>query len=189
LSYHGFLPEDFKKIAEAEQKKRPVKPKKEKKPKSVLPSQSSYLFWGIVSMAFGFALIFFPYMNFVDYYAFDMTALSQWLRLLGGIFVASGFIRFSQALIGKNVRLQQLFLVLYLVPQGLNIALIMQLHLNPAILRDGLLAIFPGADIGLYIMIGVIFVVIATIIGMIDEISKIIKLETIGFPEIEETTT
>lgn len=114
-----------------------------------------------------------------------MTYLVPWIRFFGGILIISGFIRFSQALIGDHLRLQQLFLGLYLVPQSLTIALFLQLHYNWNILRDPLLAIFPGADIPLYILIGVIFVAVSTAIGMISEIARIFKLEFKGFTEGE----
>ena len=132
-------------------------------------------------MAFGFALIFFPFENYMTYYAFDMTALIPWLRLNGGIFVIYGFIRFSQAIIGNQKRLQQAFLTIYLVPQGLHIALILQLIFDTTILRQPLRDAFPGLDIILYIKLGVAFIVAFTIIGMLTEINRIIQLETVGF--------
>ena len=195
LSYQGFLPEDFK-VVEIKgvevvgipivEKKKPVKTKpvkvqKPKKPKLVLESQAGYLFGGILSMAFGFTLIFFPFENYMAYYAFDMTGLIPWLRLNGGIFVVYGFIRFCQALIGNQKKLQQAFLTMYLVPQGLHIALILQLIFDTTILRQPLLDVFPAANIILYIKLGVAFIVLFTIIGMLQEISRIIQLETIGF--------
>lgn len=200
LSMQGFLPENFKIVkigsvevprivikgsAKAEVVKPSIKPPKKLKIKSVLPSQGSYLFEGIFSMTIGFLLIFFPYNNYTTYYAFDMTHLITWLGLFGGIMIFKGVIRFSQALIGKNVRFQQIFLGSSLIPSSLNIALFLQLHLNSAILRQPLLDLFPGADIALYIKIGVIIIVIGSIIGMVHEISRIIRLETRGFPELE----
>ncbi|MEE9411161.1 MAG: hypothetical protein V3V41_09565, partial [Candidatus Heimdallarchaeota archaeon] len=103
------------------------------------------------------------------------------LRLAGGIFVAYGFIRFSQALIGKQKRLQQTFLGLYLIPQSLNIALLLQLIFDITILRQPLLDSFPSHNIVLYIKAGVAVIIVATIIGMLKEISRIVQLETIGF--------
>jgi len=200
LSYQGFLPEDFKVIEikgvevvgiPIVDKQKPAKPeavpvRKPKKPKLVLESQSSYLFGGIIAMAFGFTLIFFPFNNYIAYYAFDMTGLIPWLRLLGGIFVASGFIRFCQALIGNQKTLQQAFLTMYLVPQGLSIALLLQLIFDTTVLRQPLLDSFPAANIVFYIKIGVAFIVLFTIIGMLSEISKIIQLETVGFYKREK---
>ena len=188
LSMHGFLPKDLRdlrveKTIAVKKPKVKVKDKKPKKPKRVIPSQGAYLFEAIMGLTFGILLLVFPFFNFNEYYAFDMTYLVPWLRYFGGILVISGFIRFSQALIGDHLRLQQMFLGVYLVPQSLTIALFMQLHYNTAILRDPLLTVFPGADIRLYILIGVIFVAVTTAIGMITEISKIIKLEFKGFTE------
>ncbi len=201
LSYHGFLPEDFKVVEirgkeivgiPVTTKEKPAKTidvtiskrkkvSKPKKPKLVLESQSSYLFGGILSLAFGFTLIFFPFGNYMSYYAFDMTAFIPWIRLNGGILVAYGFIRFCQALIGNQKALQQGFLTLYLIPQGLHIALILQLIFNTAILRQPLLDAFPAVNIVMYIKLGVALIVLFTIIGMLQEISRIIQLETIGF--------
>ncbi len=196
LAYQGVLPEDLKVVeirggieiagVTVVSTKKPKEPKavpvrKPKKPKQVLESQAGYLFGGIMSLAFGFALIFFPFNNYTDYYAFDMTGLIPWLRLAGGIFVAYGFIRFSQALIGKQKRLQQTFLGLYLIPQSLNIALLLQLIFDITILRQPLLDSFPSHNIVLYIKAGVAVIIVATIIGMLKEISRIVQLETIGF--------
>jgi hypothetical protein len=125
---------------------------------------------------------------FTEYYAFDMVGLSQWLRLLGGVILASGIIGFSRGLIRKNLRLQQLFLALTLVPSSLTIALLLQLLSNTSILIDPLLSVFPGADILLYVRIGVIVSVVIHIMSMLSEVSRIIRLEIRGFPEIENTT-
>ncbi len=184
LSMHGFLPKDLR-VERITAIKEPKikKPAKPKKPKRVISSQGGFLIEGILGLSFGFLLIFFPFFNYTPYYVFDMTLLVPWIRYFGGILVISGFIRFSQALIGDHLRLQQLFLGLYLVPQSLIIALFLQLQYNTAILKDPLLTSFPGADIGLYILIGVVFVCVATAIGMITEISKIIRLEFKGFSE------
>jgi len=189
LSMHGFLPKDFKigiikkeLIPRTKPETKPIKPKKAKR---VIPSQGAYLFEAIMGLTFGFLLLFFPFFNFAHLTTFDMTYLVPWIRFFGGILIISGFIRFSQALIGDHLRLQQLFLGLYLVPQSLTIALFLQLHYNWNILRDPLLAIFPGADIPLYILIGVIFVAVSTAIGMISEIARIFKLEFKGFTEGE----
>ena len=200
LSYHGFLPEDFKAVTvkggieiggkamvSVERPAKPAKVQKPKKPKLVLESQAGYLFGGILSIACGFTLIFFPFENYIAYYAFDMTVLIPWLRLNGGIFVAYGFIRFCQALIGNQKKLQQAFLTMYLVPQGLHIALILQLIFDITILRQPLLDVFPAANIVLYIKLGVAFIVLFTIIGMLKEISRIIQLETVGFYKRETT--
>ncbi|MCK4845393.1 MAG: hypothetical protein KAS95_06955 [Candidatus Heimdallarchaeota archaeon] len=188
LSMQGFLPEDIRSKAKTTKElvTKTIKgPYKAPKVKSVLPSQGSFLFEGIIGMTIGFLLIFFPYDNYSSFYPFDMTQLIPWLGLLGGIMIFKGVIKFSQALVGKHVRFQQIFLGLSLIPSSLSIALFLQLHLNSAILRQPLLDLFPGADIALYIKIGVIVIVIGTIIGMVHEISRIIRLETRGFPELE----
>ncbi len=191
LSMHGFLPEDFKKIAEPRKDtiSREIKKAKAKvkKPKKIIPSQTELLIGGIMGFAFGFTLIFFPFANFTEYYAFDMVGLTQWLRLFGGIIVFSGVISFSRGLIGKHLRFQQLFITLSFIPSSLTIALFLQLLKNRAVLIDPLLSVFPGADILLYVKIGVIFTVVMTIFGMLNEISRIIKLEAYGFPKVEET--
>ena len=189
LSMHGFLPEDFKKIAEPKKDvlSREIKKVKAKKPKKIIPSQTELLIIGIMGFAFGFTLIFFPFANFTEYYAFDMVGLTQWLRLFGGIIVFSGVIAFSRGLIGKHVRFQQLFITLSFIPSSLTIALFLQLLNNKSILIDPLLGVFPGADILLYVKIGVIFTIVMTIIDMINEISRIIRLDVHGFLKVEET--
>ncbi|NPD90357.1 MAG: hypothetical protein HGN29_16715 [Asgard group archaeon] len=189
LSMNGFLPEDLKKIAEPRKDvvSMEIKKMKEIKPKKIIPSQTELLINGIMGFAFGFTLIFFPFANFTEYYAFDMVGVTQWLRLLGGIIVFSGLIAFSRGLIGKHLRFQQLFITLSLIPSSLAIALFLQLLSNSTILIDPLLSVFPGADILLYVKIGVIFIVVMTIFGMLNEISRIVKLELHGFPMVEET--
>ncbi len=190
LSMHGFLPEDFKKIAEPRKDtiSRKIKKPKVEKPKKIIPLQTELLIGGIMGIAFGFVFIFFPYAIFTEYYAFDMVGLSQWLRLLGGVMLGSGIISFSRGLMRKNLRLQQLFLALTLVPSSLTVALLLQLLSNTSILIDPLLGVFPGADILLYVKIGVILSVIIHITSMLSEISRIIRLEIHGIPEIEEAT-
>ena len=191
LSMHGFLPEDFKKMTEPRKGvariKIETKKYKEPKPKKIIPSQTELLINGIMGLTFGFTLIFFPFARFVDYYAFDMVNLTLWLRYFGGIILVSGIIAFSRALVGRHVRFQQLFIGLSLIPSSLIITLFLQLLNNTAILIDPLLGVFPGADILLYVKIGVIFTVVMTIFGMFSEISRMIRLEIYGFPKIEET--
>ena len=192
LSMHGFLPEDFKKLAEPRKevvKVKEHKKPKEPKPKKIIPSQTELIINGIMGFTFGFTLIFFPFARFVDYYAFDMVNLILWLRYFGGIIVLSGLIAFSRGLIGKHVRLQQLFIILSFIPSSLTIALFLQLLNNRAILVDPLLGVFSGADILLYVKIGVIFTIVMTIFGMLSEISKIARLAAYGFPKVDKFTT
>ena len=184
LSYHGFLPEDFKRMAEPHMK--PVKKTKRKKQKSVIPSQGAYLFEGIFNLVGGAVFVFYP---FVDINSFTQTYMElffvHWLKLFGGVMILLGVIRFSQALVGKHIRLQQLFLALSLIPSSFSIALIFQLHINPELIQTALSVPFNPVKVALAVKIIVIFVIIASILGMLDEIRKIYNLEMKGFPEEE----
>lgn len=185
LSYHGFLPEDFKRMAEPHMKP-DKKIKKRKRPKSVLPSQGAYLFEGIFNLVGGAVFVFYP---FVDINSFTQTYMElffvHWLKLFGGVMILLGVIRFSQALVGKHIRLQQLFLALSLIPSSFSIALIFQLHVNPELIQTALSVPFDPVKVALYVKIIVIIVIISSILRMLDEIRKIYKLEIKGFPEEE----
>ncbi len=196
LSYHGYLPEDFKRdfkrITEDQgkkYKKEKSKAKRKRSPrtKSVIPTSGSYLFEGIMGLVGGGVLIFYPFYNINPAY-FDMwmPALPGWLKLVGGVMVISGVIRFSQALIGKHVRLQQTFLALGLIPMGLNLALWLQVHFNPHIVVNVLSSRFPDNDIAKIVLIIVIVFSIFSVMGMLTEIRKIVQLEIKGF-EAKET--
>ena len=184
LSYHGFLPEDLKRIAEPHIK--PVKKIKGKRPKSVIPSQGAYLFEGIFNLVGGAVFVFYP---FVDINSFTQTYMElffvHWVKLFGGVMILLGVIRFSQALVGKHIRLQQLFLALSLIPSSFSIALIFQLHINPELIQTALSVPFNPVKVALAVKIIVIIVIIASILGMLDEIRKIYNLEMKGFPEEE----
>jgi len=187
LSYHGFLPEDFKRIAaEADKEKErraKIKPKiKPMKERSIIPSTGSYLFEGIMGLVGGGILVFYPFININEAYInYWMPDLPLWLKFVGGVMIISGVIRFSQALIGKNLRLQQLFLTLGIVPMGLNLALLLQIHFNPEIVTNVLSSRFPEENMPHIIKIVVIVFAVLSVIGMITEVSKIVRLEIQGF--------
>lgn len=200
LSYHGYLPEDFRKMAEAREKKellkkearrvgktvRPERTKKPKREKSVIPSSGSYLFEGIMAFVGGGVLVFYPFIEinrvYIEYW---MPALPGWLKLVGGVMLISGIIRFSQALIGKNRRLQQFFLALGIIPMCLSLALWLQVHFNPDLVTNVLSSRFPATNIPQIILAIVVVFSILQILGMIDEIRKIVKLEIKGFEKKE----
>ena len=188
LSYHGFLPEDFKKIVEDKEKKEKVKgeKKKPKRPKSAIPSSGSYLFEGIMGLVVGGVLVLYPFIDINrEFFIANMPALPGWLKLFGAVMIVSGIIRFSQALIGKHIRLQQLFLSLGIIPMCLNLALLLQLHFNEYIIKIVLQNTFPTADIYTIVLALVILFSIFTIFGMLGEINKIIQLELKGFEKTE----
>ena len=188
LSYHGFLPEDFKKFAEDQDKKKEkTREKKKKTPraKPVIPSSGSYLFEGIMGFVIGGVLGLYPFGD-INFLAEHMPALPGWLKYIGLVMIVSGVIRFSQALIGKNVRLQQLFLSLGIIAMCFNLALLLQLHFNEYIIRKGFIYLFPAADIYTIIFALVIVFSIFSVFGMLAEINKIVQLENKGF-EPKET--
>ena len=190
LSYHGFLPEDFKRIAVEEIKPHAKKPKKKrpKKPKSVLSSSGGYLFEGIVGLVLGGVLIFYPFVNINEaFITTNMVGFPEWLKLFGGVMVIIGIIRFSQALVGKRLRLQQTFLALHLIPTSLNMALFLRLHFNPNLIQVALQNRFIDANIPLIVKVIAIVGAVLTILRMIGELTKIARLEIRGFTYTEES--
>ncbi|MHA1224519.1 MAG: HAAS signaling domain-containing protein [Candidatus Heimdallarchaeaceae archaeon] len=193
LAYHGFLPQDFKKIITTEKKEKTKTIRKEdrkrrkeiRQQKKIISKPGSFLAEGIINLVIGFLLIFFPWESVNKYTEIDLTAFFTWLALFGGIMVISGIIRFSQAIAGRQLRLQQVLYMFYLVPSSLTIALFLRLLQNTAIVIEPLLEAFPLADIHLYAKIIVWFIVVATILGMIDTVSKVIRLEIKGIPELK----
>lgn len=181
LSYHGFLPEDFKKFAEEEEKKTQARRKPKKKPKkekNVIPTSGSYLFEGIVGLVMGGVLIFYPFHEIIPA---AMIGFPQWLQLVGGAMALGGVIRFSQALVGKKLRLQQMFIALHIIPTSLNLALWLRLLFNHDLIWDFLVVKWPQANVPLIIKSVVIIGAVLSVIGMIVEISKIAQLEIHGF--------
>ena len=188
LSYHGFLPEDFKKFTEDQDKKKEKtreKRKRSPRTKSVIPSTGSYLFEGIMGFVIGGVLGLYPFGD-ITFLAEHMPALPGWLKYVGLVMIFSGVIRFSQALIGKHVRLQQLFLSLGIIPMCFNLALLLQLHFNEYIIRKGFIYLFPTTDVYTIIYALVIVFSILSVVGMLGEIRKIAQLELKGF-EPKET--
>ncbi len=188
LSYHGFLPEDFKRLAKEQEKmdKKIKKIKKPRKTKSVIPTSGSYLFEGIMGLVAGGVLVFYPFIDINRaYFEAWMPALPGWLKLVGGIMLISGVIRFSQALIGKNLRLQQVFLTLGIIPMCLNLALFLQLHFNPHLIFNVLDSRFPASNVGRTILAIIIVLSILSVIGMLQEIKKVVDLELKGFDQKE----
>ncbi len=194
LSYQGFLPEDFKRLVD-EDKLQPVKEprtrrtrrKREKKPKAVLPTSGSYLFEAIVGFVIGGVLIFYPFATINEpFMATYMIGFAEWLKLAGGAMIIGGIIRFAQALVGKRLRLQQMFVALHIIPSSLNLALLLRLHFNPDLIQVALQNKFVDANIPLIIKSLVIVFAVLSIIGMIAELDKIVKLEIHGFTYTEK---
>ena len=190
LSYQGFLPEDFKRVIEEEGKPHTKKPRRKKKkvekPKAVIPTSGSYLFEAIVGFVIGGVLIFYPFASInAPFMATYMIGFAEWLKLVGGVMVIGGIIRFAQALVGKRLRLQQMFLALHIIPTSLNLALFLRLHFNPNLIQVALQNRFVDANIPLIVKVIVIVGAVLSIIGMFGELVKITQLEMHGFFKTE----
>jgi hypothetical protein len=189
LSYQGFLPEDFKRVIEEETKpevKKHRRKRRVEKPKAVIPTSGSYLFEAIVGFVIGGVLIFYPFATINEpFMATYMIGFAEWLKLVGGAMVIGGIIRFAQALVGKRLRLQQMFLALHIIPTSLNLALFLRLHFNPNLIQVALQNKFASANIPLIVKVIVIIGAVLAIIGMFGELVKIGQLEIHGFYKTE----
>jgi len=198
LSMNGFLPEDLKRMAaekgtlnitvekpEVKLAKVERKAEKKAKKKGVLESQGSYFFMGILAISGGFFLLLYPIATLpaiVDYIV-EPEVFVQWLRLIGGLILAQGVFRFSQALAGDNLRIHQVMMVLHIAASCLFIPLMLQLQYNPSIIITTLEGIFSGADINLYVTIGSWIFAIGNLFEAINELTKLIRLEITGFSQ------
>ncbi|OLS28508.1 MAG: hypothetical protein HeimAB125_23740 [Candidatus Heimdallarchaeota archaeon AB_125] len=188
LSYQGFLPEDFKRLVEEEPRKHPKKPRKgkPKKPKATISTSGSYLFEAIVGFVIGGVLIFYPFASINEpFMATYMVGFAYWLKLVGGAMVIGGIIRFAQALVGKRLRFQQLFIALHIIPTSLNLALFLRLHFNPELIQVALQNRFTAANIPQIVKIIVILGAVFSIIGMFGELVKVAQLEVYGFTKTD----
>ncbi|MHA1302882.1 MAG: hypothetical protein ACTSQE_03860 [Candidatus Heimdallarchaeaceae archaeon] len=190
LSWHGFLPQDLGMIFKEKGKAVPKETEAELEVKyrgkidetRIRNYGINFLGEGIAGIVFGFLLIFLPFNNIIDFFSLE---LCTWLRLWGGIVLLVGITRFTQVFIGNNLRLQQTFKVLYLIPMSLKIPLMWQLRsdVNPNIIYNMLIGFFSNSNIALYTEIAVWLVIVGTIIRMIVEAAQIIVLEIQGFPK------
>ena len=110
-----------------------------------------------------------------------MVGFPEWLKLVGGVMAIGGVLRFSQALIGKRLRLQQMFIALHIIPTSLNLALFLRLHFNPDLIQVALQNKFVDTNIPQIVRIVVIVGAILSILGMLKELNKIAQLEMHGF--------
>ena len=197
LSMNGFLPEDFKKLAEQEKtvkvklakpevelRKAEKRAERKAKRKGILESQSSYVFSGIFGITIGFFMLLYPISTISPEHI--SPELVQWMRLAGALVLAQGFLRFGQALAGKNMRWHQVLMVLYAATCCLWIPLALQLQYDTAIIVEmfqGLFPLHPADKMHLYIKIGSWIMAVGNIFGAIDEVRKIIQLEVQGFSQ------
>jgi len=114
LSTEGFLPEDFKEIAEMDENKkcdtkiRVEKKKEEAKPKAPVNMQET-LFSGIWGLVWGFLLISMPIPFFRDFLGPQFVA---WLAIAGVFSIFTGLVHLIQALLGsKQVVGQQICII------------------------------------------------------------------------------
>jgi len=99
--------------------------------------------------------------------------------------VIGGIIRLAQALVGKRLRLQQMFIALHIIPTSLNLALCLRLHFNPDLIQVALQNRFTAANIPQIVKIIVIVGAVLSILGMFGELYKIAQLEIYGFTKTD----
>ena len=143
-----------------------------------------YLSEGIIGIVFGVVAIILPFMPFLDFLPYP---LKIWFALTGVTGLVLGFIRFFQALVGRRVGLQQALLFLGLAPQGANIALYHAILYRREIAYDwlyGFVQTYISAANYHTIATVVVWVIIGlTILGMVSQFVRMIRLGFEGFPE------
>lgn len=145
-----------------------------------------YLGEGISGIIFGTIIMILPWMPFLDFLAMPMT-LKYWFLIFGGAAVVLGLIRFFQAIIGRMVHFQQFLMFIGMIPRAANIPLFLALKNRPEILltwlQDKLIGHITPEHVQLAVVIITWVVVATTILSLIAELSRIIKLGVNGFPE------
>ena len=162
--------------------RRPHRPKR----KSKHYLGRDYLGEGISGIIFGTVIMILPFMPFLDFLAMPM-ALKYWFLIFGGMGLALGLIRFFQAIIGRMVNFQQFLMFIGMIPRAASIPLFLALKNRPEILltwlQDKLINHITADNVQLAVVIISWVVVGATILALISELSRIIKLGVNGFPE------
>jgi len=145
-----------------------------------------YLGEGISGIIFGTIIMILPFMPFLDFLAMPMT-LKYWFLIFGGAGVALGLIRFFQAIIGRMVHFQQFLMFIGMIPRAANIPLFLAIKNRPEILltwlQNKLIGHITPEHVQLAVVIIAWVVVATTILSLIAELSRIIKLGVNGFPE------
>lgn len=143
-----------------------------------------YLSEGIFGIVFGVVTIILPFMPFLDFLPYP---LKIWFALTGVTGLVLGFIRFFQALVGRRAGLQQALLFLGLAPQGVNIALYHAILYKRDIAYDWLYGLIQNhitVQNFQTVATTVVWLVIAfTIIGMLSQFIRMIRLGFEGFPQ------
>ena len=110
-----------------------------------------------------------------------------WIAILGALSFVGGFLKFLQAIAGRMMGAQQLLMILGLIPQGLHIPLYLALLKRHDIIFDWIwekvsthitLINYTRAFTGI-----VWFIVAMTIIGLISQFVRFVRLSTEGFPQ------
>ncbi|MFW9924101.1 MAG: hypothetical protein ACFFDW_12515, partial [Candidatus Thorarchaeota archaeon] len=147
----------------------------------------NYLSEGIIGIVFSFIMIILVFMPFMD---FLHNELKIWIILFGVIGFALGSIHFIQALVGRNLGMQQALMILSLIPHGMKIPLLHSLLERPEILYNWLQNILanhiPDFSVEIYhtVFLVVVWVSIGvTILTIIGELIRVIKLSVGGFPQ------
>jgi hypothetical protein len=181
LSTEGFLPEDFKEIAEIEESKKTdsnqthikIVVETKKKPAKVKApvNMQETLFSGIWGLVWGFLLISMPIQFFRDYLGPDFVT---WLAFAGVFSVFSGIVHLIQALLGsKQIVGQQICIIVAalfdvaFLPYALQIPNLILGIPAVAALEVGVLSIVTSVMAWLPLLI-----ILGTIVGFIEEIVK-----------------
>jgi len=144
-----------------------------------------YLSEGIAGIAFGVVIMILPFMPFMQDLIPDN--FKYWIAILGALAFIGGFLKFLQAIAGRMMGVQQLLMILGLIPQGLHIPLYLALLKRHDIIFDWIwekvsahisLIDYTRAFTGI-----VWFIVAMTIIGLISQFVRFIRLSTEGFPQ------
>ena len=144
-----------------------------------------YLSEGIIGIAFGIVIMILPFMPFMSSLIPD--SFKYWIAILGALAFVEGFLKFLQALAGRMLGVQQLLMFLGLAPQALRIPLFLSLLRKPDILFDWLWTKISHLITSLNYtraFYGVVWFIIAiTILSMIGQFVRFIRLSTEGFPQ------
>jgi len=190
LSMEGYLPEDFKSKRELIKEKRELEIAREKglpistetgKPLKPFIKPGGEIIGGILGIGFGILLLIFPFAFIEDILNPQFILL---LRILGLISVFEGSCNLSRGLLGNNQpqthqKLLTITLILKFVALGVIIVMFTQPSMNPLFYWNVIPNVqvnveFPFQDT--YRIIFAVFVIM-TILGIIEDIYKIVKLE------------
>jgi hypothetical protein len=168
-------------ITRREKKKPKTRPKKRKKTRydKYLNDRRENFGSGIAGIVFGILVIILPFFTLQEYLHYE---LQIWIALWGLLMLLGGIFSFNQALVGRRKRLTQLFMTLNIIGDGLHIPLFLALLIRPEILLTKLETWLPTWDILLGAQITVGLIISFSIISIIANVGKVIRLEVEGFP-------